>query len=1024
LETAVEFRVLGPVEVIIDGTLLSITSARQEIVLAVLLLEANRVVSVSRLVDALWDEAPPPTAKSQVQISVSALRRALAHRERGPVIVTRPPGYLIEVPEEALDVRRFELLAGSGMTAAAEQRIFEAARELRCALDLWRGPAAMGVDSRIVQVAATRLNERRLAVLEECVELDLQLGRHRDLIGELGGLVAEHPLRERFWAQLMLALYRSGRQAEALEVYRDSREILMQELGLDPGAELQNLQEAILVNDGSLSLPGDAGRLVSLGRSGAAPVPRQLLMAPTDFVGRDEILQQVCEVLSPVDVPDGLRKVVIVVLTGRGGVGKTALALHAGHLLKDAYPDGQLFAGFGALGDQPTSPTGLLEQFLRSFGFAAALPVSVEDRAAMYRSWLADRRVLIILDDMVSTRQVAPLLPGNPHCAVIITTRKRLSGLEGARRFEIGALDERSAVDLLERVIGADRVAAEPESVRALARLSEWLPLALRIASARLVGRPHWRIGKLVRRLEDEKRRLDELDFDGVSIRTTISFSYRSLDDRGRLLFRRLGLLGPIDFASWVAAPLLEIYSPHAEELLENLVEARLVEARRTEDGTVRFQMHDLVRLCAVEQLVKSESAADRAAVARRLLGCWLSLVTEAHRREYGSVLHGTAAHWCLDPDSVDALLRDPIAWFQSERVGLAAAILQAAASCLDELCWDLAVSSGAFFQATSYIYDWQRTHEAALACVKDAGNRRGEAGVLYSLGTLALTSRPDRAARDFTVSLGLFEDLGDVRGRALALGGLASAERLSGHYDTALQQYQNALDGFRQVGDPIGEADMLNAIAQIHMDREQHDVAEELLNGALAIGQEQAARRVVARAEYAIGELCLRRGRLQQAEDAFSSALLTIRGASNDPVSHAYALAGLGITRCRQGRFAMAEADLYAALETARRSGDLLIRGQVLLGMAELDIARDQTGSAMARLDEALAVQNDIGSLPLLRARTLLMIGRVHEREGDRAAATRAWQVAAAMASDTDQALASQLAAALARLAAESRQA
>jgi len=226
------------------------------------------------------------------------------------------------------------------------------------------------------------------------------------------------------------------------------------------------------------------------------------------------------------------------------------------------------------------------------------------------------------------------------------------------------------------------------------------------------------------------------------------------------------------------------------------------------------------------------------------------------------------------------------------------------------------------------------------------------------------------------------------------------------------------------EVGDPIGEADMLNAIAQIHMDREQHDVAEELLNGALAIGQEQAARRVVARAEYAIGELCLRRGRLQQAEDAFSSALLTIRGASNDPVSQAYALAGLGITRCRQGRFAMAEADLYAALETARRSGDLLIRGQVLLGMAELDIARDQTGSAMARLDEALAVQNDIGSLPLLGARTLLMIGRVHEREGDRAAATRAWQVAAAMASDTDQALASQLTAALARLAAESRQA
>lgn len=1015
-----ECRVLGPVDVIIDGTPVSITSARQEIVLAVLLLEANRVVSVSRLVDALWDEAPPSTAKSQVQISVSALRRALALREYGPLIVTRPPGYLIEVPDEALDLRRFELLASSGMAAAAEQRTFEAARELRCALDLWRGPAAMGVDSRIVQAAATALNEQRLAVLEECIELELQLGRHRNLIGELGGLVAEHPLRERFRAQLMLALYRSSRQAEALEVYRDSREILMRELGLDPGAELQNLQDAILLNDGSLSLPGDAGRLVSLGRPDTAPVPRQLLMAPADLVGRDEMLRQVCEVLSPADAP-GLPKVVIVVLTGSGGAGKTALALHAGHLLKDVYPDGQLFAAFDALGDQPTSPTGLLEQFLRSFGFAAALPVSIEDRAAMYRSWLADKRVLIVLDDVVSTDQVTPLLPGNPNCAVIITTRKRLSGLEGARRFEIGALDERSAVDLLARIVGADRVAGEPESARALARLSEWLPLALRIASARLVGRPHWRISQLVRRLEDEKRRLDELDFDGVSIRTTISFSYRNIDDRARLLFRRLGLLGPIDFASWVAAPLLDIYSPQAEELLENLVEARLVEARRTEDGTVRFHMHDLVRICAVEQLVKSESATGRAAVAHRLLGCWLSLVTESHRREFGGILHGTADRWSLDRESTDALLRDPIAWFKSERTGLVAAILQAAALGLDELCWDLAVSSGAFFQATSYTYDWQRTHEAALACVRDAGNRRGEAAVLYSLGTLAMLSRPDRAARDFTVPLGMFEDLGDVQGRALTLGGLAFAEHLSGHHDTALQQYQNALEDFRQIGDPIGEADMLTAIAQIHMDREQHDVAAELLNGALAIGQEQAARRVVAQAEYAIGQLYLRRGRLQQAEDTFSSALLTMRGASNDPVIQAYALAGLGITRCRQGRFAVAEADLSAALETARGSGDLLVRGQVLLGMAELDIARDQTGSAMARLVEALAVQSDIGSLPLLGARALLMIGRVHEREGDRAAASRAWQVAAAMASDTDQALASQLAAALEGLAAES---
>jgi len=1009
-----DFRLLGPLEILRDGRLVDIGAARQQIVLAMLLLGSNRIVPVSRLIEALWDDDPPPTAKSQVQICVSALRRQVTGADGGSPIVTRPAGYLISVPDDALDVRRFEVLVANGVAAAADERPEEAVQQLRAGLALWRGPAVAGVESRVVQVAATRLNEARLAAVEGCLDLELQLGRHHDIIGELRELVADYPLRERLRGHLMLALYRSGRQAEALESFRTAREVLMEELGLDPGEQLRTLERAILVNDRALDLPEGARRGgTTRGRLGGVPVPRQLPATTADFTGRQDVVDRVVGLLS--SAPDdcvGHQHVPVVTLTGKGGVGKTALAVRVAHLLRDQYPDGQLFAQLHDGHGQPKSHLSQLELFMRSFGIAPnALPSGLEDLTAMYRSWLAERRMLIVLDDVASPGQVLPLLPGSPSCAVIITSRQWLSRLPGTH-LEIDALDEGSGMDLLASVIGADRVRAEQESVRALVRLCESLPLALSIVAAKLAARPHWRVSQMVRRLADEKRRLDELDLEGVSIRATLSFSYESLDADTKRLFLRIGLLGASDFASWVGAPLLDADLEFAEDLLDRLVEARLVDARVREDGSVRFQLHDLVRTYAVERLVEEEHTAERATALGRLLGCWLSLAAEAHRREYGgdfSVLHGDAPLWELPAETVDELLENPISWFQHEHAALVSAIFQASRAGLDEMCWDLALTSVTLFESGSYVDDWRKTHEAALGSVRRAGNRRGEAALLYSLGNLALTEQLGEASSCLAAALDLFGQLGDVHGIALTCGGLAFLDRLSGRYGEALTRYGDALAGFQQAGDLIGEAHMLKDMAQIHMDQQRYEVAEQLLEEALTVSQKLRAHRMTAQTQYQLAELYLRRSQLERAEESFEAARQTARE-GGDIVGQAYALLGLGTTRSTRGEYVRAERDLQAALESADRTGNLLIRGRVLLALAELDSARKRDAAAMARLDEALDVLGDLGPAAVWRARVLELKGRLHLQAGEHDDASRAWRAALGLAHDTDTALAARL--------------
>lgn len=974
-----QFRLLGSLEVSVAGHPVDLAAARQQVIVAVLLLEANRVVSMSRLIDAIWDDDPPATARSQVQICISALRRLLGDGGEADVIVTRSPGYVLVLPDEAQDIRQFELLAARGRAAAAEQRTAEAVADFRAALGLWRGPAAAGIESRIVRTAVTRLDENRLAVLGDCLELELELGRHREVIGELRALVAEYPLRERLRTLLMLALFRAGRQAEALESFREGRELFQDELGLDPGGDLRAMERAILVNDGSLDVPPAPVRARGL----QPTTPRQLPAALADFTGREDILEQIRLLLAPADdaVAEHLG---VVTLTGKGGIGKTTLALYAAHQVSEAFPDGQLYAQLRGASDEPRTPASLLEGFLRSFGVSpAALPDSVDERMAMYRSWLSGRRVLVVLDDAGSLSQVLPVLPGSATCAVIITTRNWLGGPDGAQQFEIQPFDDPSAASLLANVIGTDRLRSDEAAARRLVLLCDRLPLALRIVAAKLAARPHWPIGQMVRRLEDGKRRLDELSLDGLSVRATMAFSYESLSQQEKQLLARLSLLGPGDFATWVGSPLLGVDAGTAADLLEELVASRLVEAWVSPGGSVRYQLHDLVRLFAVEQLVQDEPASARTAALGRLLGCWLFLAGEAHRREYGgdfSLLHGHAGLWRLPEAMVDELLTDPLGWFQQERPALVAAIGQAARAAFDELCWDLATTAVTLFEAGGHVDDWRTTHEAALEAVRRTGNRRGEAAVLCSLATLSLTKQPADAARLLETAFTAFDELEDVHGQALALGRLAFVDRLSGREEEAAARYRQALGWFRASGDLIGEIDMLLGMSKIYLDRDQGEAAENLLAEASKVCLRVRSRRAKAQTMYQLGELYLKRADLQLAEESFDYVLRLSRDA-DDRVGQAYALLGAGATWSARGDYAAANENLQAALESAQGTGHFLIQGQILLALADLAALREDTAGAMSRLEAAREVLRDLGPEAVLRARVLDMLAQLRTK-------------------------------------------
>lgn len=953
-----EFRILGPLEIRSHHKIVPIGGQRRRVVLLMLLLEPGRIITVDRLIEAIWDGDPPKTAETQVQICVSQLRAMLAEVSDADLIHTHSAGYHLQVPEDAIDMLRFRrLVAGA---RARRDDPAGAATDLRAALDLWRGEVAGDVTSRVVQAIAVRLNEERLTALQEWIELELALGRHQEHIGELQELVAEYPLRERLYAQLAVALYRAGRQAEALTACRRARQVLLEEHGIDPGEELRRLERAILANDPVLEPPATEP---------TAPAPRQLPAPPPDFLGRTETAAQMQDYLAPsggTDRPDPpARSVRIVSISGAPGVGKSALAVQVAHNVHAAFPDGQLYAHLRGTDAVPLRPEQVLNQFLRALGVPpGVLSEDPSELAAQYRSRLAGRRILIVLDDAANEAQVRPLVPGDPGCALVVTSRQGLPGLAGARRIGLDVFDPPTSLALLKQVIGARRAEAEPEATATLADMCGHLPLALQIAAAKLSVKGHWQITQMVNRLGDERSRLDELTLDEFGVRPSIAISYRALPPLAARLLALLSALGATDFAGWVAYPLLDVSVADAAELLDQLVEERLVEVRGGLGHRTRYRLHDLTRIFARERLATEVTAPDRASAHHRLLRCWLHLATAAHRREYGgdhTVLHSDAAHWTLPPELVDDLLADPMQWFQTEYENLVAAVNLAAQLGHDDLCWDLAVTSVTLFENRAYHDAWRETHDVAMDSVHRAGNQRGEAVLRYSRGGLALAQlRLADARQDFTQALTWFSQEGDVHGRGLALRDLASIDRLQGRHDQAQTRCEAALADLRLAGDRVAEAHVLRSLAQVRLEQQAVGEAEALLREALQICAEIGVRRIEAQVQYRLGQVLRDKGELGPAEAAFRAVLAATEG-SSDAVGRGNALLGLGTICLARDDHDQAGTVLGDALQVAHSGGSRLLEGQVLLCLAELQFRRGDTAAAQRMLDDADAIFHEI---------------------------------------------------------------
>jgi DNA-binding SARP family transcriptional activator len=536
----VRFRILGPLEVWTGQDWSGIGAPKWRALLAALLLNPGQVVSTDRLAAELWGDDPPDRATNLVSVYVLRLRRALGDPE-GRVLTTRAPGYQLLLDPGDLDAEYFETLAAQGRAALAGGDPDRAAEKLTEALELWRGGALADVPpSTLVTAEADRLEESRLSALELRIEADLGCGRHAQLVPDLRRLLSDQPLREGLWVLLIRALDGAGRHAEALAAYGQAREVISEELGVDPGPELQRLHQAMLTADAApppvaataaqhAGPPAESTHRRAGPGSSSRRTPAQLPADVADFTGRAAPLERLYGLVA------GTRQqhngaVAVAVVAGTPGLGKTTLAIHAAHRLRPDFPDGQLYASLRGGSEHPVPPEDVLARFLRDLGVdGGRVPVDTEERAAMYRTRLAERQMLIVLDDAREAAQVRPLLPGTGSCAVIVSSRHRLSDLAGSRLIDLDVLDGNEAADLFTRIIGADRAEAEPEPVRDVLGVCAGLPLAIRIAGARLAARRGWTIRTLADRLADQRRRMDELTVGDLAMRACFQVSFDAL---------------------------------------------------------------------------------------------------------------------------------------------------------------------------------------------------------------------------------------------------------------------------------------------------------------------------------------------------------------------------------------------------------------------------------------------------------------------------------------------------------------
>jgi tetratricopeptide (TPR) repeat protein/transcriptional regulator with XRE-family HTH domain len=725
--------------------------------------------------------------------------------------------------------------------------------------------------------------------------------------------------------------------------------------------------------------PREEFHTAAYGDGGAQPVAARQPAVPfllpadiADFTGRADAVGELNGLLagSPHDARRSAAMVVAAVVGG-GGVGKTTLAVHVAHRVRDRFPDGQLFIDLRGAEASPADPREVLGRLLRVLGVdGAAIPEGLDERAGLYRGLLAGRRVLVVLDNAAGEAQVIPLLPGSPTCGVLVTGRAPLTGLGGVQLVALDVLADEQAVALLGRIVGPQRVAAEPQAAAELARLCGHLPLALRIVGARLAARPHWQLTQLVERLADERQRLDQLTHGHLAVRASLGLSYQALEPAAQLLFRRLGLLQAPDTAAWVGAALLDTSVARAAELTERLVDARLLEvAGRDATEQVRYRLHDLVRIYAHERAQAQDPPAERSATLARAFGAWLYLAEGADARLGNPLLepvYGQAPRCPVDQASTERLLADPLAFLEAERAGLVAAVTQAARLGMAGLSWELTSALTQFLATRVHLDDWRRCTGEALAAARRARDQRGEAAVLLSLGTLHGFHRVDHALDCWQAALGIFQRLGDGTGQAMCLAALALNRSDRAAFQQRRRQAEEALAILGHGGSPRARACVLRYLGLLYHNHGRLELAERCFEEALGLHRGLGSRRGEATMLYRLGVVRIKQGRDDEAASMLQEALASF-GPDGDRMNGTLVEVCLGTALVHLGHYRQAR----PLLEPWVRSDFPFVRAWALRALGELHAAQGRHDEARAALREALRLFGEL-DIPIEEAATL----------------------------------------------------
>jgi tetratricopeptide (TPR) repeat protein len=986
-----EFRLLGPVEAHANGQTVELGRPQQRLVLAGLLVDAGRPVSTETLIDRVWDESPDG-ARRTLQVHITRLRRLLTQtRETAApptALIRRSGGYLLDIDPDRVDVYRF-------------QRLVDQARQRECpgpervallgqALELWRGQALSDLPGQWAERVRQGRQEQYLETVVAWALACLRVDDPGVALPRLGELVGEHPLVESLAAAYMRALYAAGRPADALEHYSTVRHRLADKLGTDPGLELRQLHRQILTADPELTPPP------ATTTTGSPPAPRQLPAPPQLFTGRAAELTNLAHV-------HNASAVVVTAIDGMAGIGKTALAVQAAHRIADRYPDGQLFIDLHGhtQGMEPIAPGEALDHALRALGIPGTqIPASLDQRAALYRTRLADQQMLIVLDNAATEAQVAPLLPGAPGCLVLVTSRHRLAGLDHTHTLSLDTLPTPDAITLFADTAGGCMPLADqpPNLLVELVDLCGRLPLALRIAATRLRSHPSWSLSHLVERLRDRQHRLGELEAGQRNVMAALDLSYEHLNPDQQQTYRLLGLHPGPEFDAYATAALLDSTLPHASRMLDRLLEAHLLQ----EPTPGRYRFHDLTRAHAAHTAARDQTKPTQDAALEWLLDYYRHTASQAmdaaypYEREDRPQVPPTHTPVPDLPCPAPAL-----EWLDAELTNLLAAARCATGHGRPTHVLHLSTTLHRHLRSRGRYHDAETLHQQALATARAAGDRAGQLAALVGLGDnhwlqgrhtqaadhyqqalqLAratgshideinalvglghihtLQGRHTQAADHYQQALQLAHAIGHRPNEMSALRGLGEIHRLQGRYQPAAGHYQQALQLARATGNHVGELDALNGLGHIHLSQSRYQPATDHYQQALQLARTTGNHLGELNSLNGLGHIHRWQGRYQPATDHYQQALRLAR-ATGSHLGELNALVGLGHIHRRQGRYQQATDHYLQLLTVAQESSVRTWQYEAQQGLGRLRLATGDPDAAIAHHEQALTLAGEL---------------------------------------------------------------